>query len=66
MLLLLAILCPPAAVLLLGKPSQCAMSVFLTLLFYFPGMFHALHVVGQYRTTRRNEILMRLASRYYS
>jgi uncharacterized membrane protein YqaE (UPF0057 family) len=66
MLHLLAILCPPAAVALLGKPSQCALNLFLTLLLYFPGLLHALHVVEQYRTQRRNELLMRLVSQYYS
>jgi uncharacterized membrane protein YqaE (UPF0057 family) len=64
MRVLLAILCPPAAVLLLGKPSQSAINLFLTLLLYFPGMLHALSVVNQYKTERRNETLMRVVSRY--
>jgi uncharacterized membrane protein YqaE (UPF0057 family) len=64
MLSLLAILCPPAAVLLLGKPSQTALNVALTLLLYVPGMLHALSVVSQYRTERRNETLMRLVALY--
>jgi uncharacterized membrane protein YqaE (UPF0057 family) len=61
---LLAILCPPAAVLLLGKPAQGAINCFLTLLLYFPGVLHALSVVSQYETERRNETLMRLVSWY--
>jgi uncharacterized membrane protein YqaE (UPF0057 family) len=61
---LLAVLCPPAAVLLLGKPAQGATNLFLTTLLYVPGMIHALSVVSQYETDRRNETLMRLVSRY--
>jgi uncharacterized membrane protein YqaE (UPF0057 family) len=64
MLSLLAILCPPAAVLLLGKPSQGALNVVLTLLLYVPGMIHALSVVSHYKTERRNETLMRLVALY--
>jgi uncharacterized membrane protein YqaE (UPF0057 family) len=66
MLCLLAVLCPPATVLLLGKPSQAAVNLGLTLLLYFPGLLHALYVVRQYKIQQRNEILTRLVSRYYS
>jgi len=60
----LAFVCPPAAVLLLGKPSQGAVNCLLTRMLYLPGLLHALSVVGQYETERRNETLMRLISRY--
>jgi uncharacterized membrane protein YqaE (UPF0057 family) len=63
---LLAILCPPAAVILVGRPSQMAVNALLTLLRYFPGLFHALAVVGQHETRRRNETLVRLVMRYYA
>jgi uncharacterized membrane protein YqaE (UPF0057 family) len=64
MLSLLAILCPPAAVLLAGTRSQAAVNLMLTLMFYFPGLAHALWVVGQRKIQRRNETLMRLVSLY--
>jgi uncharacterized membrane protein YqaE (UPF0057 family) len=60
----LAFVCPPAAVLLHGNPSQGAVNCLLTLMLYLPGVLHALSVVGQYETDRRNETLMRLISRY--
>jgi uncharacterized membrane protein YqaE (UPF0057 family) len=63
--LLLAVLCPPAAVLLLGKPSQTVVNLGLTLLLYFPGLWHALSVVDRHKTRRRNETLVRLVTRYY-
>jgi uncharacterized membrane protein YqaE (UPF0057 family) len=63
---ILAILCPPAAVLLLGKPSQTALNLGLTLLLYFPGVWHALSVVDQHKTQRRNDTLTRLVTRYYA
>ena len=66
MLSLLAVLCPPAAVMLTGRPSQAAVNLVLTLLFYFPGLLHALCVVGQHKTRRRNETLMRLVALYDS
>jgi uncharacterized membrane protein YqaE (UPF0057 family) len=58
----LAFVCPPAAVLLSGKPSQGAVNCLLTLMLYVPGVCHALSVVGQYQTDKRNETIMRLVS----
>jgi uncharacterized membrane protein YqaE (UPF0057 family) len=63
---LLAILCPPAAVLAIAKPSRAAVNMLLTLLLYLPGLFHALSVVDKHKTQRRNETIMRLAARYYA
>jgi uncharacterized membrane protein YqaE (UPF0057 family) len=63
---LLAVVCPPAAVLLLGKPYQGVINLALTLLLYVPGVLHALSVVSHYNTQRRNETLMRLVSLYDS
>jgi uncharacterized membrane protein YqaE (UPF0057 family) len=64
MLFLLAVLCPPAVVLFLGKPRQGAVNLLLTLLLYVPGVLHAFSVVSQHQTDRRNETLMRLVSMY--
>jgi len=53
MLYLLAILLPPLAVLLTGRPLQAVLNLFLTLLFYFPGMLHAILVVSEYKADQR-------------
>lgn len=47
MLYLLAILLPPVAVLICGKPIQALLNVLLTLAFWFPGAIHAVLVVKQ-------------------
>jgi uncharacterized membrane protein YqaE (UPF0057 family) len=38
----LAIILPPVAVLLCGKPVQFILNIILTLLFWIPGVIHAL------------------------
>ncbi|MCW5880908.1 MAG: YqaE/Pmp3 family membrane protein [Anaerolineae bacterium] len=55
MLYLLAILIPPLAVLLCGKPLQALFNLFLTLLLWIPGMLHALFVVHGHYADKRNE-----------
>ena len=50
---ILAILCPPIAVLLTGKPIQAVLNLFLSLLFYFPGLIHAMSVVGASKADKR-------------
>ena len=55
MLYLLAILIPPLAVLLCGKPLQALLILFLTLLLWIPGMLHALFVVNAHYADQRNE-----------
>jgi uncharacterized membrane protein YqaE (UPF0057 family) len=52
-LYLVAILLPPVAVLLCGKPFQAVLNVFLTLMIYFPGLIHALLVVHNYYQDKR-------------
>jgi len=42
---LLAILLPPLAVFLCGKPVQTILSIILTLAFWIPGVIHALFIV---------------------
>ena len=54
MLYLLAILIPPLAVLLTGKPVQALLNVGLTFLMWLPGMIHALFVVQEYKADKRS------------
>jgi uncharacterized membrane protein YqaE (UPF0057 family) len=56
---LLAIICPPAAVLLCGKPIQAILSLLLTMMFWFPGVIHALLVVSSHKADVRNKKLIR-------
>jgi uncharacterized membrane protein YqaE (UPF0057 family) len=59
MLYLVAVLLPPLAVLLAGKPFQAILNLVLTLLFYVPGLIHALFVVHNHYADRRQERLYR-------
>ena len=59
MLYLLAILLPPLAVLLCGKPFQAVLNLLLTLLLWIPGAVHALFVVNSHLADKRNEALIR-------
>jgi len=52
---LLAILVPPLAVLLCGKPLQAILNLVLTIAGYVPGLIHALFVVHNYYEDRRTE-----------
>ncbi len=49
----LAIILPPVAVLICGKPIQAILNLLLTLLFWIPGMIHALVVVNGYYADQR-------------
>lgn len=51
---LIALLCPPLAVLLCGKPFQSVLSFFLTICGYFPGALHAMLVVSSVEADRRS------------
>jgi uncharacterized membrane protein YqaE (UPF0057 family) len=55
MLYLLAIVVPPVAVLLTGKPVQALLNLLLTLLFWLPGVIHAILVVNEYKADKRAE-----------
>ncbi len=55
MLYILAILVPPVAVLLCGKPIQALVNLILTLCFYIPGAVHACLVVHERYNDRRAE-----------
>ena len=58
MLYLLAVVFPPLAVLLAGKPFQALLNCGLTLLLWLPGMIHALMVVADSKANKRNRDLI--------
>jgi uncharacterized membrane protein YqaE (UPF0057 family) len=61
--ILLAILLPPVAVLICGKPVQAVINFFLTLCFWIPGMIHAILVVnGRNADRRQKELLLAQAN----
>lgn len=47
MMYLLAILLPPVAVLLSGKPVQAVLNFILCIFFWIPGVIHAILVVNE-------------------
>jgi len=57
---LLAILLPPIAVLLVGKPIQALFNFFLLLLGWVPGAIHAILVVREYKEEKRFERLVKV------
>lgn len=59
MLYLLALLLPPLAVLLCGKPVQALLNVVLTALFWVPGIVHAILVVNAHLADKRTDRLIR-------
>ena len=59
MLYLLAIILPPLAVLLAGKPFQAILNLVLTLLGYVPGLIHALFVVNNHYADKRTERIVK-------
>jgi uncharacterized membrane protein YqaE (UPF0057 family) len=50
-----AIILPPLAVLLCGKPIQFVLNIFLTLLFWIPGVIHAILVVNSHLADKRTQ-----------
>ena len=59
MLSVLAVVCPPLAVLATGSPSQAVANLGLTLMFYVPGVVNALGAVERHTVTRRYDAVMR-------
>jgi uncharacterized membrane protein YqaE (UPF0057 family) len=55
---LLAIILPPIAVLLCGKPVQAILNLLLTILFWIPGVVHALFVVHSHLADKRTDRLL--------
>jgi uncharacterized membrane protein YqaE (UPF0057 family) len=58
-LYLIAILFPPLAVLLCGKPLQAVLNLILTLFLYVPGLVHAILVINAHKADQRNAALIR-------
>ena len=54
----LAIILPPLAVFLCGKPAQAILNIVLTLLGWLPGIIHALFVVNSHLADKRNKELV--------
>ena len=52
---LLAIVLPPVAVLLCGKPFQAVLNLILTMFLWIPGVVHALFVVNSHLADVRTE-----------
>ncbi|MGD9033833.1 MAG: YqaE/Pmp3 family membrane protein [Desulfobacteraceae bacterium] len=52
---LLAVILPPVAVLICGKPIQAILNLVLTLLFWIPGLIHAIFVVNGYYADQRTD-----------
>jgi uncharacterized membrane protein YqaE (UPF0057 family) len=50
---LIAIVFPPLAVLLCGKPVQAVLNLVLTLFLWVPGIVHALFVVADHKAEKR-------------
>lgn len=63
MLYLLAIVFPPLAVLLCGKPVTAVLNVLFTLLLWIPGIIHAMLVVGEHKADVRMRRLGRVMQR---
>jgi uncharacterized membrane protein YqaE (UPF0057 family) len=64
MLNLLAVVCPPLAVLATGTPARAATNLGLTLLLYIPGVLHARSVVEQSSLEKRyNSVMLALEHR---
>jgi uncharacterized membrane protein YqaE (UPF0057 family) len=60
---ILAIFLPPVAVFLCGKPIQGIISIFLTLLFWIPGVIHALFVVNNHLADKRADRIVKAIKR---
>ena len=55
----IAIILPPLAVLLCGKPFQFILNIILTLLGFIPGIIHALFVVHNHLADKRTDRLVK-------
>ncbi|WP_096435313.1 YqaE/Pmp3 family membrane protein [Alteribacter populi] len=50
---LLAVLIPPLAVLLVGRPFQAILNLILTLILWLPGAIHACFIVADHKQEKR-------------
>ena len=55
MLYILAIVMPPLAVLLTGRPLTAGLNCLLTLCFWIPGIIHAFLVVNEHKANQRSD-----------
>lgn len=53
MLYILAVIFPPLAVLMCGRPFNAVISLGLTLLLWVPGVVHAFLIVLEYKADKR-------------
>ncbi|MCY4529447.1 MAG: YqaE/Pmp3 family membrane protein [Chloroflexi bacterium] len=53
MLYILAIIAPPVAVLLTGRPFTALLNLGLTFLMWIPGVIHALFVLSEHKADKR-------------
>lgn len=60
MMYLLAIVLPPVAVLLIGRPVPALLNLVLTFFFWFPGAIHAILLVNEKKADRRMKRQVRL------
>ena len=56
---ILAIACPPLAVLLCGKPLRAILAIPLTALFWLPGVIYAWSVINATAADRRTERIVK-------
>ena len=63
MLYLLAIIFPPVAVLMTGRPFAAVLNFFLCILFWIPGIIHAMFVVNEHKANQRSDRLAGKISR---
>ena len=59
-LYVLAFFLPPVAVLLVGKPIQALINLFLSILLYVPGVIHAILVIRDHKADKRMERQVKL------
>jgi len=59
----LAIILPPVAVLLCGKPIQFVFNILLTLLFWIPGVIHAILVVNSHLADKRTDRIVQATTK---
>lgn len=64
MLYFLAIVLPPVAVLLVGRPFQALLNLILTMIFWAPGAIHAILVVHDKKAERRMKKQAKLIAKY--
>ena len=59
----LAIILPPLAVLLCGKPVQFVLNILLTLFFWIPGVIHAILVVNGHLADKRTDRIVKATAK---